>query len=54
MNVVMNDGSAFIEIQGTAEGHAFKKSELDAMLTLAEHGISILLDKQRTAIDDHK
>ncbi|SJM95598.1 Ribonuclease PH [Crenothrix polyspora] len=54
MNVVMNDGSAFIEIQGTAEGHAFKKSELDAMLTLAEHGISILLEKQRTAIDDHK
>jgi ribonuclease PH len=54
MNVVMNDGSAFIEIQGTAEGHAFKKSELDAMLTLAEHGISILLEKQRAAIDDHK
>jgi ribonuclease PH len=53
MNVVMNDGSAFIEIQGTAEGHAFKKSELDAMLTLAEHGIKILLEKQRVAIDNH-
>jgi ribonuclease PH len=53
MNVVMNDGSAFIEIQGTAEGHAFKKSELDAMLALAEHGIKILLEKQRVAIDGH-
>jgi ribonuclease PH len=53
MNVVMNDGSAFIEIQGTAEGHAFKKSELDAMLALAEHGIGILLEKQREAIDNH-
>ncbi len=54
MNVVMNDGSAFIEIQGTAEGHAFKKSELDAMLILAEQGINILLEKQRSAIEDHK
>lgn len=54
MNVVMNDGSAFIEIQGTAEGHAFKKSELDAMLALAEHGISILLEKQREAIDGYQ
>lgn len=54
MNVVMNDGSAFIEIQGTAEGHAFKKSELDAMLSLAEHGISILLEKQRAAIEAHQ
>jgi ribonuclease PH len=54
MNVVMNDGSAFIEIQGTAEGHAFKKSELDAMLVLAEHGIGILLEKQREAIDGYQ
>ncbi|SJM96222.1 ribonuclease PH [Crenothrix polyspora] len=54
MNVVMNDGSAFIEIQGTAEGHAFKKSELDAMLALAEHGIGILLEKQREAIDGYQ
>ena len=46
MNVVMNDASAFIEIQGTAEGHAFRKDELDAMLALAEQGISQLLEKQ--------
>ena len=36
MNVVMNDGGAFIELQGTAEGHAFRRDELDAMLGLAK------------------
>ena len=35
MNVVMNDGGGFIEVQGTAEGHAFRRDELDALLTLA-------------------
>ncbi len=50
MNVVMNDLSAFIEVQGTAEGHAFRKEELDAMLTLAENGIKQLLAKQRQVL----
>jgi len=50
MNVVMNDGGAFIEVQGTAEGHAFRRDELDAMLALAEHGIRQLLEKQRDAL----
>jgi hypothetical protein len=36
MNVVMNDASAFIEVQGTAEGHAFRQDELNAMLELAK------------------
>jgi ribonuclease PH len=35
MNVVMNNGGAFIEIQGTAEGHAFRRHELDELLNLA-------------------
>ncbi len=35
MNVVMNDGGGFIEVQGTAEGHAFRRHELDALLNLA-------------------
>ena len=35
MNVVMNDGGGFIELQGTAEGHAFRREELDALLALA-------------------
>ena len=36
MNVVMNDGGGFIELQGTAEGHAFRREELDALLALAQ------------------
>ncbi len=51
MNVVMNDAGAFIEIQGTAEGHAFRRSELDAMLDLAEPAIALLLEKQREALE---
>src|ERR1700694_5634208 len=42
MNVVMNNGGAFVEIQGTAEGHAFRRHELDALLNLAAHGIGEL------------
>jgi ribonuclease PH len=52
LNVVMNDNSAFIEIQGTAEGHAFRRGELDAMLTLAEGGVATLLELQRNALED--
>lgn len=51
MNVVMNDMDAFIEIQGTAEGHAFRKDELNAMLDLAATGIKQLLEKQRIALE---
>jgi ribonuclease PH len=50
MNVVMNDGGGFIELQGTAEGHAFRREELDALLGLAQKGISELLQKQREAL----
>ena len=50
MNVVMNDAGAFVEIQGTAEGHAFRKDELNAMLGLAEHGITQLMSLQRSAL----
>jgi ribonuclease PH len=50
MNVVMNDAGAFIEVQGTAEGHAFHRHELDAMLKLAEQGIKELMQKQREAL----
>ena len=53
-NVVMNDAAAFIEVQGTAEGHAFRKEELDAMLELAAAGILQLLEQQRFAIENHK
>jgi ribonuclease PH len=42
MNVVMNNGGGFIEVQGTAEGHAFRRHELDALLNLAADGIGKL------------
>ncbi len=50
MNVVMNDAGAFIEIQGTAEGHAFHMNELLAMIELAKGGISQLIEKQKNIL----
>ena len=50
MNVVMNNADAFIEVQGTAEGHAFNTDELNAMLALARKGISNILTAQQEAI----
>ena len=50
MNVVMNDGGGFIEVQGTAEGHAFRRDELDALLGLANKGIGELLQFQQEAL----
>jgi ribonuclease PH len=51
MNVVMNNGGGFIEVQGTAEGHAFRRNELDELLNLASTGIGQLLSQQITALD---
>jgi len=50
MNVVMKDGGSFVELQGTAEGHAFRRDELDAMLALASAGIAQLHLLQREAL----
>ena len=52
MNVVMNDSGAYIELQGTAEGHAFRPEELQAMLALASDGIKTLMQNQRDALAD--
>jgi ribonuclease PH len=52
MNVVMNNGGAFVEIQGTAEGHAFRRHELDALLNLAAQGIGTLFALQARALKD--
>lgn len=49
MNVVMNGGGHFVEIQGTAEGHAFRREEMDSMLDLAEGGIRQLFALQERA-----
>jgi ribonuclease PH len=51
MNVVMNDGGGIIEVQGTAEGHAFRRDEMDAMLDLADKGIAELIGLQRAALE---
>jgi ribonuclease PH len=51
MNVVMNNGGAFVEIQGTAEGHAFRRHELDAMLNLAAAGLGELFALQVQALN---
>ena len=50
MNVVMNEAGGFIEVQGTAEGHAFRRNELDQMLRLAQDGISQLMAAQTAAL----
>jgi len=50
MNVVMNDAKCFVEVQGTAEGHALQRSELDALLDLAGRGIERLLAAQAAVL----
>jgi len=50
MNVVMNNGGGFVEVQGTAEGHAFRRHELDALLNLAATGIGTLFSLQAQAL----
>ncbi len=50
MNVVMTGSGRFIEVQGTAEGMAFSRSELDELLALAEHGIATLLEAQQAVL----
>ena len=50
MNVVMTGSGNFVEVQGTAEGHAFSRSEMDAMLDLAQNGIAQLIKMQKTAL----
>ena len=50
MNVVMNGSGHFVEVQGTAEGAAFTRRELDALLGLAESGIARLVALQREAL----
>ena len=50
MNVVMTDAGGLIEVQGTAEGHAFSRAELNALLDLAGTGIAQLCAAQRAAL----
>jgi ribonuclease PH len=50
MNVVMTASGKFVEVQGTAEGAAFSRDELDQLLALAEGGIATILAKQAEVI----
>jgi ribonuclease PH len=52
MNVVMTGAGHFIEVQGTAEGAAFSRKEMDALLALAEKGIADLVALQKKALAD--
>ncbi|MFZ3082344.1 ribonuclease PH [Rhodoferax ferrireducens] len=50
MNVVMTGAGQFVEVQGTAEGAAFSRQEMDALLALAEQGISDLVALQKISL----
>ena len=50
MNVVMTGAGHFVEVQGTAEGAAFTRAELNALLALAEQGIGALMVLQQQAL----
>ena len=51
MNIVMNEAGRFVEVQGTAEGHAFTTDEFNAMLGLARDGIAEIVRLQAAALD---
>jgi ribonuclease PH len=51
MNLVMTDGGAFVELQGTAEGHAFRRHELDQLIDLGAKGIAELIIAQDAALE---
>ncbi|MBC7802692.1 MAG: ribonuclease PH, partial [Candidatus Parcubacteria bacterium] len=50
MNVVMTGAGRYVEVQGTAEGEAFTRAELDALLALAARGITELVALQKSAL----
>ena len=50
MNIVMNEAGGYIEIQGTAEGHAFREQELESMLSLARKGIGEIVEAQQASL----
>ena len=52
MNVVMTGAGHYVEVQGTAEGAAFTRSEMDNLLALAEKGIAELVVRQRQSLSN--
>lgn len=54
MNIVMNEAARFIEVQGTAEGHAFTDDEFAVMIDLARNGIRQILAAQNEALSSSR
>ena len=52
MNLVMTGAGSFIEVQGTGEGRAFSRAEMNALLDLGERGIRELIDVQKRALGE--
>ncbi len=52
MNIVMNEAGAFVEVQGTAEGNAFLRGELDALLDLGALGVGQVIGAQTAALEE--
>jgi ribonuclease PH len=50
MNVVMTGSAGFVEVQGTAEGEAFTRAQMDTLLALADQGIRELVALQKAAL----
>jgi ribonuclease PH len=50
MNVVMTGDGRFVEVQGTAEGVAFTRADLDSLLGLAESGIEEIIGAQKEMV----
>lgn len=50
MNIVMNDAEHYVEVQGTAEGHAFTDDEFTAMMGLAKKGVSEIITVQNEVL----
>lgn len=51
MNVVMTEHGNFVEVQGTAEGRAFKDDELEKLIALAKNGIKEIITKQKEVLE---
>ncbi len=52
MNIIMTGSKEFVEIQGTGEGYAFSKKQLDTLITLAEKGIDEIIQIEKEIIKD--
>ena len=50
MNIVMTESGKFIEVQGTAEGQAFSREQMDALMDCATESLKIVFAKQKETL----